>query len=199
MYTRLLTFSGIKDIDGALSYLREKVQPVVSGQKGYRGMAASADRSQGIFGVISLWETEADREASFGALSALRDESVEQFGGQLQVDSFEQLVDETVAPPGPGAVLLIQQVSMDPARIEENAAFFKSEIVPQIKATPGFVGLRHLINRQTGEGLVGTVWKDEAALTGALEKAMARRPVAEARGVKFAESSRREVLYGDRR
>ncbi len=199
MYTRVMTFTGVRDIDGQLAYLRETVQPVLSGQKGYRGLTASADRSQGIFGVLSLWETEADREASFGALTSARDEARNRFGGEMNVETYEQVVAEQVTPPGPGAALLVQRISMDPTKIDENITFFKSEVLPRIKATPGFLGLRNMINRQTGEGVVGTLWKDEGSVTGAIEAAMGRRPMAEARGVKFGEVSRREVLFGDLR
>jgi len=87
-------------------------------------------------------------------------------------------------------------VSMDPARIEDNLEFFKREILPQIKAEPGFVAVRQMINRQTGDAVVGTVWKDAASMNAAAESAQRRQGQAADR-VKFGEQSKREILFVD--
>jgi len=55
MHTRVLTFTGAKNIDGGVDYLRQKVVPLLKEQKGYRGVNASADRSGGVLGILSLW------------------------------------------------------------------------------------------------------------------------------------------------
>jgi heme-degrading monooxygenase HmoA len=86
---------------------------------------------------------------------------------------------------------------MDPAKIDENVDFFKREVVPQIKASPGFRALRNMINRQTGEGMVGTVWTDNASMEAAAEAAEARRQQAAQQRVTFGEQSRREIVFAD--
>ena len=48
---------------------------------------------------------------------------------------------------------------------------------PQIKASPGFQGLRNMINRDTGEGLVGTAWSDQEAMKRADEFAGRELPL----------------------
>jgi hypothetical protein len=47
---------------------------------------------------------------------------------------------------------------MAPAKIEEILGFFRRDVLPRMKAQPGFCAVRNMINRQTGEGMVGTVW-----------------------------------------
>jgi hypothetical protein len=54
-----------------------------------------------------------------------------------------------------------------------------------------------MINRQTGAGIVGSVWTDEDAMRAAGESAIARRPEAVARGVHFGETSYREIVLID--
>ena len=76
MYTRVLEFAGAKDIDGGVEYLRHKVVPILDAQKGHRGITASADRSGALLGILSLWETEADREASDSVLANARQEAL---------------------------------------------------------------------------------------------------------------------------
>ena len=198
MHTRVVTFTGAKDIDAGLRLLQERVIPVLNDLKGYRGVTASADRARGVFGVLSLWETPDDLDASDSAVASTRREAAEVVGGELSVESFEQLAAEVgQPPPGPGSALMVTRFRMDPAKIDENIAFFKSEVVPQIKASPGFRGLRNMINRATGEGIVGTAWSDAEAMRRAAQDAQVRRQQAVARGVTFGELSFREILLAE--
>lgn len=199
MHTRVLTFTGAKNIDGGVDFLRQKVVPVLNEQKGYRGVTASADRSGAVLGILSLWETESDRDASDSALTNARQEGLDLIGGELTVETFEQLLAEVSSPPGPGSALIVTRISMDPAKIDENFAFFKSDILPRIKANAGFQAVRNMINRKTGHGLVGTVWADQDTMKAAATEAQSRRQEGIARGVSFGDVSYREVLFSDLR
>src|SRR2546421_11401452 len=156
MHTRVLTFTGAKNIDDGVALAREKALPVLQQLNGYRGMSVSADRDGGVLGILSLWETEADRDASLAPLAEVRQEALDTVGGDLKVESFEELVEEIASPPTPGSALMVTRISMDPTKIDENLGFFKSEIVPRIKAAPGFRALRNMIDRKTGRGIVGS-------------------------------------------
>ncbi|HEV7536158.1 MAG TPA: hypothetical protein VGP90_11020 [Acidimicrobiia bacterium] len=197
MYARVLTFSGVNDIDAGVRFMRETAQPQVRSQRGYQGMTASADRSAGILGVLSLWETEADRDASESALGKTREEARGVLGAQLTVATMEELAVELSRPPEVGSPLMLTRISMDPARIDENLAFFKQEVAPQIKASPGFRALRNMMNRQTGEGMVGTIWDDEPTMQAAAAAGVARREEAGRRGVTFGDTNYREVVFID--
>ena len=89
---------------------------------------------------------------------------------------------------------MVTRISMDPGKVDDNIVFFKREIAPQIKASPGFRGLRNMINRDTGEGLVGSSWSDQEAMKRAAGEAEARREQGRARGVNFGEISFREIV-----
>jgi heme-degrading monooxygenase HmoA len=196
MFSRVLTFRGAKNIDGGVGIVRDTL-PVLRGLKGYRGVTASADRDGGVFGILSLWETEADRDASLDALAGARQQGLDVLGGDLTVESFEELVVEMASPPPVGSALMVTRISMDPSKIDENVGFFKSSILPRITAAPGFLALRNMIDRKTGRGAVGTVWTDQAAMKSAAAEAQARRDEGRARGVKFEEDSYREILFAD--
>jgi hypothetical protein len=199
MHTRVLTFTGAKNIDDGVAFVRDNAVPVLREQNGYRGVTASADRDRGVLGVLSLWETEADRDASFGPLAELRQQGLDVVGGELTVDSFEQLVEEIASPPAVGSALMVTRISMDPSKVDENLGFFKSEIVPRITAAPGFLALRNMIDRKTGRGLVGSAWADQDAMKNAAAQAQARRDEGRARGVNFDEDSYREIVFADMR
>jgi len=92
---------------------------------------------------------------------------------------------------------MVSPFSMDPATIEENLAFFKNEIAPRIKAAPGFCALRNMISRSTGEGYIGTIWENEAAMTSQRDASQARRDAAGTRGITFGPVSYREIVLID--
>jgi heme-degrading monooxygenase HmoA len=199
MFTRTVTFTGATDIDAGVRYLHDTVTPLLREQKGFRGVTASADRSGGVLGVLSLWETEADRDASESTLVKAREEGRQVIGGNITVKNFEELLVEIAEPPVVGCSLLLRRISMDPAKVEENLGFFEREVLPRIKANPGFCAVRNMINRQTGEGMVGTIWADKASMDAAAEAGEARRQQAAQRGVTFGEQSKREIVFVDLR
>jgi heme-degrading monooxygenase HmoA len=197
MYARATTYTGVENIEAGVDYVRQTVVPLLNQQKGYKGLTVSADRAKGEFGVLAFWETAEDRDASDSALAKLRDEGRDVMGGAYTVELFDQDVVEFKERPGPSSALLITRFSMDPAKIDDNVAFFKSEVLPRLKAQPGFQTLRHMINRETGQGIVGAVWADQKSSKDAAELALPRRKQAEDRGVVFGETSEREILFSD--
>lgn len=197
MHTRVLTFSGATNIDDGVAFVRDNATPVLREQKGYRGSTASADRAGGVLGVLSLWETEADRDASFGPMAELRQQGLDVVGGELTVDNYEELVQEMASPPPVGSALMITRISMDPSKVDENLRFFRSEVAPRITAAPGFRALRNMIDRKTGRGIVGSAWADQDAMKNAATQAEARRDEGRARGVSFDGDSFREIVFVD--
>jgi heme-degrading monooxygenase HmoA len=197
MHNRVLTFTGAKNIDDGVAFVRDNAVPVLQKQRGYRGTTASADRDGEVLGILSLWETEADRDASFGPLAELRQQGLDVVGGELTVESFEQLVEEMASPPTVGSALMVTRISMDPAKIDENLGFFKSEVLPRISGAPGFLALRNMMDRKTGRGLVGSAWADQEAMKNAAAQGQARRDEGRARGVSFDGDSFREVVFAD--
>ena len=199
MFTRVVTFTGATEIDAGMRYVQDTVAALLREQQGFRGVIASADRSGGVLGVLSLWETAADRDASESTLVKAREEGQRVIGGKITVEHFEELLVEIGKPPAVGCSLLLRRLSMDPAKIEEHLEFFRQEVLPQMKTIPGFCAVRNMTNRQTGEGMVGTVWADSASMDRWVEAAEPRRQRATGRGVTFGEQSKREILFVDLR
>lgn len=196
MYARIVQSTAATDIDGGVAFVRDTVVPIAQQQNGYRGLAVSADRSANLFGVVSIWADRADLEASDSALAKARDEGQKIIGGQLSVEAFEEVVFEVTKPPTVGTSLLVRRLTMDPAKVDDNIDFFRTTILPQIKATAGFRGVRQLINRETGSAIVSTLWDDPAAMDKAAVEAEARQAQAAGR-VTFGEQSKREILFVD--
>lgn len=197
MHNRVVTFTGAKHIDEGVAFVRGTVDTTLSQQKGFRGITVSADRAGGVFGVLTLWDTEADRDASEGTSAKMRDQGLEVIGGKMVVETFEETAVEIKSPPVAGSPLTVTRISMDPAKVDGNTAYFKSDVLPRIVASPGFCAVRHMINRKSGKGLVGTVWASEAARASSADDAKSRRGEATARGVTFDDITFREIVFAD--
>lgn len=195
MHVRITIVTGATNIDAGLDFVKTEALPRLRQQKGYRGLSASGDRSSGTLNVLTQWDSEADMDASESAIEKVRQDAVDQTGGQMTVERYEQLVFEVKTPPTPGAKLHIREIKMDPSKIDENLEFFKQVIVPELKNSPGFLALRNLMNRATGEGRVGTTWADDASLQAQLAQTEQRRSRAAERGVTFGQDRIAEVLF----
>jgi heme-degrading monooxygenase HmoA len=199
MFVRVLTFAGAHHIDEGIRFVRDEAVPVLRQQHGYRGVWVSADRSGGVLGVLSRWETEADLDASDSALAKSRQDGNRVIGGTLTVELFEEALWEVAQPPVAGSsVLRLRRTDMDPARVDENLEFFRSVALPELRSAPGFQAVRNMVNRRDGTGMVGTVWADAAAMEAGDAAGTARRQRAAAeRGVRFGEESTREIVFAD--
>ena len=195
MHARITLVTGATNIDAGLDFMRTDVVPQVRQQKGFQGLTVSGDRSAQVLNILTLWQSQADLDASESAVEKIREEAVERTGGQMTVERYEQLLLEVKSPPAPGNKLHIREIKMSTAAIDENVKFFKQTIVPEFINAAGFVAVRNLINRTTGVGRVGTVWTDDASLQAQLAQTEQRRSRAAERGVTFGEDRIAEILF----
>ena len=196
MHVRITQLEGVKDVDKATAVLRDEILPGVKGLTGFRGITASADRKAGMVVILSMWDSEADERASAEQITQLRDDATKSIGARLgEVRSYEQVLEEIDSRPEPGSLLLVTPNKMDPAKIEENLAFFTANVLPDIKSIPGFRAVRYLIDRKAGEGLVGVILTDESYVKEAEARAEKRRAAATQQGVELGQRSKREVIF----
>ncbi len=188
--------AGASDIDGGLALLRDQIVPQMQQQRGFRGLSAAGDRAAGVVTVLSVWDSQADLQASESAADKARGDTLRLMGGEVSVERYEQTVWEVGdTRPGPGARLHIRNIRLDPNRIDDNLDFFRQTVVPDMKTRPGFLAVRHLIDRTTGEGRVGSIWADQDSLAASLTQSEQRRAAAADRGVEFGEDRALEVLF----
>jgi hypothetical protein len=197
MFNRVTTLTGASDLDEAVRYLQETALPVARSQTGYRGATASVDREAGLLGILTMWDSAANREASESAIAKNREEASRLFSGTMTVELFEEVNLELVKPPTVGASLRVVRYSTDPAITDETVAYLSSDIIPRIKAMAGFRSLRNMVNRETGAGLVGTVWDDNSAMQQADGQLRSMREEVGRHGVTFGDTSQRQIALID--
>jgi heme-degrading monooxygenase HmoA len=196
MFVRVNTVTGAKNMDAGVEFLRDKVVQELKGQKGFRGLTASGNRSTGDFGILGLWDSLEDLNASDSAVSKIRQEAIAIIGGEISVATMEQMVGEVARPQNlVGCPLRLVRVKMDPAKVDEHIAFFRSDVLPELKGAPGFLAVRNMVDRSTGEGVVGTIWADEDSMRSSEATAEERRQRAATRGVQLSEPTYRTILF----
>lgn len=198
MFVRVNNVTGAKDVDAGLALLREKVVPALRDQKGYRGVTVSGNADTGEMGVLTMWDSMADLEASESAVAHLREETVAAIGGSVTVSKMEQVIVEVGSqPPAEGCSLRIIEVTMDPSKVDEQIAWFRENVLPQLKTSAGFRLVRLMADRQAGRFLVGSVWSDDASMHAGDAAAEERRRGAKDRGVEVSEPRYRKLLLTD--
>jgi heme-degrading monooxygenase HmoA len=195
MFVRTVHLTGATDIDAGVRYFSETAPPVLREQPGFRGVIASADRACRVLGFLSLWETEAARDASEIAMMSTREEGRRMTGGAITVENYEELLAERAEPPAPGSALFLLRMCIDPAAVDESLAFFARDVLPRMRSAPGFRTVRFMINRQMGDGRVGSIWADTASMdewektSGTLWQRAAQRRVT------LRDRSKREIVF----
>jgi heme-degrading monooxygenase HmoA len=190
------SITGATDIDAGVRFLRESAVPEIQHQRGFHGLLASGDRSTGTVHILTLWENEQDLTASESTASKVRQEALGVFGGKVTVEAFEQVVmDVGDTPPTDGCMVRTRRIKIDPTKADDQLAMFRSEVLPRMKAMPGFRAVRHLLDRRTGQGVVGTIWSDEASMKAADQASEQQRRDATSRGVEFGETGSGVTLF----
>lgn len=57
----------------------------------------------------------------------------------------------------------VTQFQADPARADEASRIVDHEIIPGLREEPGFERMYALVDMQTGQGMVVTIWESPAA------------------------------------
>ena len=201
MYIRVSTSEGVTDVDAVASRLLDLVIGGLKDKKGFRGITASADRVSGVVSVLTTWQTEEDLTAADTLATDVPQRVRPATAGRLEeFRVYEQLVQELgEKPPAPGCRIVVTPITMPSTDVDDNIAYFRTEVLPHIRAGRGFRAVQNLIDRQSGQGVVGTVWDDESCLDEWMTRAARLRAQGGTRGIEFGEPFRREIILWDLR
>lgn len=100
---------------------------------------------------------------------------------------------------GPATAPAVSPISMDPARVDDNAGYLRKTVQPEIKSRPEFRLLRYMMDRASGTSMIGLVMADAESLRTQVTEMRspendARRA---ARGVELGEPKVREILFAE--
>jgi len=99
-FVRLNTVAGTPDkVENAIKFIQKQVLPALQSQKGYRALIMNVDRTTGQSTVSTVWDTQADLEASESKVSSLRRDAADAAGAaDVKVEMFESVFAEVKQP-----------------------------------------------------------------------------------------------------
>jgi heme-degrading monooxygenase HmoA len=163
VFVRVTRFDCAPDrIDAAVESFQESGMPNLPRLEGFLGGAVLVDRRVGNGHMVTYWESAESMHASEDTANALRSQAVQQLEDVRigEVDRFEILVEERIAPPQAGTFVRVNEVHGSPSKVDEVAA-----MVRERSARKDLAGFRSVImgaNRETGRMIISTSWETAA-------------------------------------
>ncbi|MEU8527726.1 antibiotic biosynthesis monooxygenase [Streptomyces sp. NPDC048629] len=176
MFVRTLYATGDPaNIDACLDALRAEAPRLLADQPGYRGFSLFTDRELGKILMGSWWESEQARQNSDDHLKERRAALLEPFAHTATVDNWEAAVFTPTPSVKSGAGFRLTRFEVDPSGVDQLVETFRNTILPKVQAIAGFEGTAMLVDRAKGQGSVGALFTDRAAMVASRGKQSAIR------------------------
>src|SRR3954469_18572545 len=164
MYARSSTVRGdAQSVDAAITYVRDKVMPAVTGLGGFVGLSMMADRDGGRCIATSSWASEEAMHDSEGPLHALRRRYGEILAGRPEVQEWEIAVVHRLRPAPVGACTRVTWMRADPADVDSGMDAFRLSLLSRMEDLPGFCSVSMLVDREAGRAVSSTVYESRDA------------------------------------
>ncbi len=199
MYARSTTITGRPEaIDEGIAFIRDEVQPVITGMDGCLGLSLVVNRSSGRCIATSAWETEESMIVAGDEVARLRDRAGEILGGEPEVDRWEVAVMHRAQPAGEASCCRIAWAR--PRDIHVLLGKFRTTLLPQIETFDGFCSVSLLVDRLDRRVCSTVTFDSAAALDASRESAaMLRERAVRETGVEFLEIAEFELALANLR
>ncbi|QGF24886.1 hypothetical protein [Raineyella fluvialis] len=197
MFSRQTTTEGFSDPQTLIDQISTTVLPGASAMQGFRGISVFGDPATSTRWTFTDWDRVDDLIASRSGARDLRRRATEGAGSTVHgVREWDVPVDAASDRPlTSGLPVNVNRHFYDPALIHEIISFFAWVAEPMYRSSPGFRAVRMLVDRTTGEVLVGSVWDDVASLEEGFDRLEPIRDRAVEKGMKFAGRARLDLLF----
>ena len=197
MFARVVRASGSPDkLAENLDFFIQKLVPQIRELPGFVGAAALGDRASGRGAAISYWADAESLRASEAAASAGRAQTAERGVTTLDVQRYEMVIVERVAPAAANVFVRSNELDAAVDKLEDTIKFVRDQVVPHVRSQQGFRAVLMGVDRQTGHCLASTIWETAADLE-ASEAAVReqRREAGNVAGAANVRTEQYEALY----
>lgn len=183
MYVRTTYATGDPaQIEAALEAVGREAPDLLRAQPGFQRFGLFADRDLGKIVIGSWWESASARSESDTKLRERRMQLLSPFATTVTTEEWEA-VSYTEAPQiAPGGGMRLGRVEFEPSDASMFVDSFVNTGRPKLEAISGLVGATLFMNAPAGRAVVGTLFRDRAALVAS------RGPQAAVRGNVAAKS-----------
>lgn len=193
MHVRLNTIFGERDrATAVVDYLEDLDRPAVEAAVGNCGLTTFMDEASGVIVAASYWDEQA--RSSAAALTGVRQGAEVVAHGMVVADSYEVrgLVRRSV--PQRGAVVRLDRLQFESARVDAAAAFLVSVLMGELTCLESLCSAEVLIDADSGTGIVLTVWDTGQGADGGFTVVESLRDRVADHGAKFVAVERYTLI-----
>lgn len=165
MFARSSTFDGDPaTLADGIAYVRDEVWPLLGTIHGCVGLSMMVDRATGTCITTTSWESADAMRASSDRLTGLRD----RLGGMLRAPASMQeweiaaMHRDHAAPEG--SWCRVTWLRTDHADVDRGIDVFRTTLMPQIEALPGFCSASLMVDRARSRACVTSCFDSLEAL-----------------------------------
>jgi len=164
MFARVSYFKGTApQIQAAIALIRDRIEPSLRTHTGFLGSVTVVNRTAGEGFSTTFWNTGPDMAAAEDMGVAARTEAAERTGVHLtDVDRFEVLLQDRVAPSEAGIVGRTTELHGSPDKIDAAVAFMKDRGIGLLRARHGYRAMMVMANRASGRIHISSTWNSVA-------------------------------------
>ena len=166
MYARSTTLTADPArMDDGIRMVESDVMPALQGMPGCVGLSMLCDRASGRCIVTSSWDSQDAMASTTDRVQDMRQRAMDTMGGRdMSVDEWEVALMHRTDTAGDDACARVTWTRGDPARAEEMLDAFRTDIIPRLDDVQGFCSLSMMLDRNTGRGVLTSVYRDRAAM-----------------------------------
>jgi heme-degrading monooxygenase HmoA len=160
MYLRVTAFkSDPAKLEDGITFFRDKIVPAMKKAPGFLGATCVVDREKSTGAASTLWESlEALNKAEQLGQQARIDSEAATGLEVVDVDRFEITSLEMAGTPDLPSYTRITTAYGDPYKLDQVTETIIKEVIPKLKAQPGFKAFAGGVNRMTGRGFTASSW-----------------------------------------
>jgi heme-degrading monooxygenase HmoA len=148
-------------LDEGAATFEQRLLPQLRTLPGYVGAALLADRASGRALAVTYWQTEEAMRGSEEAAAATRAQST-QPSTIVDVQRYDLAILERAQPPRANVFARVNAVQGSPAQVDASLSFLREQVLPVLRAQPGFRALLVGVDRERGHSLVSSIWETAA-------------------------------------
>ncbi len=172
MHARSTTFRDRPEaLDAGIAVVRDEVMPALLELPGCVGLSMLVDRASGTCIVTTAWESERSMRTSADLVAPLRMRAQQQFGVPPVVHTWEIGLLHRVHAIGAGACARVTWLRLPRRQIDVHLRAFRTGILPQAEALPGYCSASLLVDRLTGRSALAVVYDSPEALVASRQAA----------------------------
>ena len=163
MWIQILRLKFSREASQASDQFEKNALPSLKQAPGFIGVVLVANRETGEGGSVAYWHDQQSAENAERIMAETRKALFSEQGmTEIEVHGGELVLTDNKDPnrqPQAGLFLRSNDVTIDPAKLDQVIALMRDKVIPELRKQPGYVNSTMIANRQTGRSVISSGWE----------------------------------------